>query len=455
MPQPRPWLYLGATQALCEECLTLIPAKVVAEDNCVWHLKRCPEHGSQRTMISSDYAYWREARDFIKPGDMPAFFHTKVDEGCPYDCGLCPDHEQHSCLALIEVTDACGLDCPVCFAQSKPGGGHRSLVEIETMLDAVVASEGGSPDIVQISGGEPADHPQILEILKAAKARPIRHVMLNTNGVRLARDPAFADALAALGPGFEVYLQFDSLSPQVLQTLRGADLTETRKKALAALESRNISTTLVCVMAKGLNDGEVGGIIDYALSVPCVRGVSFQPLQEAGRSPGLGKDARMLPSDIRRAIIDQSHGLFGAADLVPLPCNPESITIAYALRHGTGATAVTGLVPRELLLSAVPNALTFDAVPGLKDTLMRLLSMSCSGADSATLMGKLLCCLPGIPVPKTLTYDRVFRIAIVQFLDRYSFCLGQVKRACVHVAQPDGRMIPIDTFNLFHREGSR
>lgn len=205
-------------------------------------------------------------------------------------------------------------------------------------------------------------------------------------------------------------------------------------------------------MAKGLNETEVGGIIRHALSVPCVRGVTFQPLQEAGRTPGFGKESRMLPSEIRRAVIDQTDGLFSAADLVPLPCNPESITIAYALRNGASATAVTGLVPRELLLSAVPNALTFDAVPGLKDTLMKLLSMSCAGDDAAGHMAKLLCCLPGIQAPAQLTYDKVFRIAIVQFLDRYSFCLGQVKRSCVHVAQPDGGMIPIDTYNLFHRE---
>jgi len=452
MPTPRPWLYLGTTHALCEDCLAVIPAKVVAENDQVWHLKRCPQHGPQKTMISSDYAYWREARDFIKPGDLPARFHTAVEKGCPHDCGLCPDHEQHSCLALVEITDACALNCPTCFAGSAPGRGHRSLAEVEAMLDAVVISEGGSPDIVQISGGEPAEHPQIIEILKAAKARPIRHVMLNTNGLRLARDPAFADALAALGPGFEVYLQFDSLNPEALKALRGADLTEVRRKALAALDQRGISTTLVAVMAKGLNDTEVGDIIRHALSVPCVRGVTFQPLQEAGRTPGFGKDSRMLPSEIRRAVIEQTDGLFSAADLVPLPCNPESITIAYALRNGASATAVTGLVPRELLLSAVPNALTFDAVPGLKDTLMKLLSMSCAGDDAAGHMAKLLCCLPGIQAPAQLTYDKVFRIAIVQFLDRYSFCLGQVKRSCVHVAQPDGGMIPIDTYNLFHRE---
>ena len=451
MPEPRPWLYLGTVTALCEECLTLIPAKLVEDGGSVWHLKRCPTHGPQRTRISSDYAYWRDCRDFIKPGDMPAHFHTEIDKGCPYDCGLCPDHEQHSCLSLIEVTDACGLGCPVCFASSTPRGQHRPLAEIEALLDQVVASEGGHPDIVQISGGEPTEHPQILDILRAAKARPIRHVMLNTNGLRLAEDPDFAAALAEFMPGFEVYLQFDSLRPEVHRRLRGRDLTGVRAAALAALERHGISTTLVAVMERGLNDDEAGDILRHALQWSCVRGVTFQPLQVAGRTGGADKDKRMLVSDIRRAVIDT--GLFGAADVVPLPCNPESIAIAYGLRDGATLVPVTGLLPREVLLSAVPNSLTFDAIPGLKEKAMAVLSMAAAGEETAQCLGQLLCCLPKMSVPDSLTYDRVFRVAIVQFLDRFSFDLGAVKRSCVHVAVP-GRMMPLDTWNLFHRGGA-
>ena len=68
------------------------------------------------------------------------------------------------------------------------------------MLDALVASEG-EPDLVQLSGGEPTLHPQFFEILDAAKARPIRHLMINTNGLRIAREPGFAERLAEFMPG--------------------------------------------------------------------------------------------------------------------------------------------------------------------------------------------------------------------------------------------------------------
>ena len=153
------------------------------------------------------------------------------------------------------------------------------------MLDALVRSEG-EPDLVQISGGEPTIHPQILDILAAARRRPIKHVMLNTNGIRIAEDPAFCDALAELRPGFEVYLQFDSLNDDALKNIRGAALTRIRRQALANLEARNISTTLVCTVKRGVNDAEIGEIVRHALKYKCVRGINFQPVQDAGRNEG-------------------------------------------------------------------------------------------------------------------------------------------------------------------------
>src|SRR5204862_1740359 len=132
----------------------------------------------------------------------------------------------------VEVTNHCNLRCPVCYAESGPErAGFVPLPEIVSMLDAIVASEG-EPDVVQISGGEPTLHPDLFAILDAAKARPIRHLMLNTNGVRIAREPGFAERLAAYAPGFEVYLQFDSFEREALMALRGADLRQVRLQAL-------------------------------------------------------------------------------------------------------------------------------------------------------------------------------------------------------------------------------
>ena len=449
---PKDYLFYGQTVSLCETCLRLVPAKIAIEGDDVFYLKRCPAHGAQKTKISSDAAYYKSCKDYLKPGDRPLAFQSQTHYGCPYDCGLCPDHEQHSCLALIEVNDACNLSCPVCFAESSTARTEqRSLAGIDAMLDTLVASEG-QPDLLQISGGEPTIHPDILEILRRAKARPIRHLMLNTNGIRIARDPDFVAALADLRPGFEVYLQFDSLSRTALENLRGADLRRVRDDALAALEKAGIATTLVCAVKKGVNDEEIGDIVNHALSYSCVRGVTFQPIQDAGRNLDFDKNRdRVLLTDIRREI--GKSGVFAADDVIPLPCNPDAIAIGYGLRDGRKVTPITRLIPREELLSSTPNTVSFERYPELRNRLFDLLSLGTSGEKTKGVLGDLLCCLPQVEMPADLGYDKVFRVVIVQFLDRYNFCISAVKRSCIHFVTPQAKIIPFDTYNLFYRNG--
>ncbi|HFC04854.1 MAG TPA: radical SAM protein [Rhizobiales bacterium] len=448
-----PYIFLGQTTSLCETCHKLVPAKILREGDNVFYQKRCREHGVQKTLVSSDADYYLLARDYLKPGDWPLEPQTKTDYGCPFDCGLCPDHEQHSCLAIIEVNEECDLTCPVCFADSSPKKSlNRSLDDIEKMLDTLVASEG-EPDLLQISGGEPTLHPKILQILEMAMVRPIRHVMINSNGLRIARDEVFVAELAKFKPGFEVYLQFDSLKRQALMDLRGADLRRVRQQALENLDKHNISTTLVVTMKKGVNDDEVGDIIGHALKWNCVRGVTFQPVQDAGRNEGFdAKIDRLLLSDIRRAIINSDCG-FEAGDMIPLPCNPESISIGYALRNGENIAPITGFVPRDVIVADVPNAVTFEKYPELREKMFEFFSLSTTPGVSAERLEALLCCLPQVETPDDIGYDNLFRVAISEFLDPYNFCIARVKRSCVHFVTADGEIIPFDTYNLFYRDG--
>jgi 7,8-dihydro-6-hydroxymethylpterin dimethyltransferase len=407
----------------------------------------------QKTLVSDDLAYWKAQRDWLKPGDRPLAAQTRTDHGCPYDCGLCPDHEQHSCLAILEINEACNLSCPVCFADSSvKREGHRPLAEVERMLDALVASEG-EPDLVQISGGEPTLHPQFFEILAAARARPIRHLMINTNGLRIAREAGFAEKLAAFMPRFEVYLQFDSLKREALMDLRGADLVKVREQALEALERNNISTTLVVTLKKGVNDDEIADIVRHALTWRCVRGVTFQPIQDAGRNDGFdARKHRMVLTQVRRRVAEA--GVFALEDLIPLPCNPDQICIGYGLRQGDQVAPVTAMLPRELFVAAAPNTVTFEGYPELQRRVFDLLSLSTAQADTSDKLASLLCCLPQAAVPQDLAYEHTFRVVISQFLDRFNFDLGTVKRSCVHFVEPDGRIIPFDTYNTFYRPGA-
>ncbi len=448
------YIFHGQTQSLCAHCHRLVPAKILIEGNEVWYEKRCREHGVQSVLVSSDAEYWKAELSWLKPGDRPLAVQTKTDHGCPLDCGLCPDHEQHSCLAIIEVNEACNLTCPVCFAGSSQAATKQlDLATIGRMMDALVASEG-EPDLLQLSGGEPTIHPDILTIIDMARARPIRHLMINTNGLRIASDPAFVAELEKRKKGLEIYLQFDSLDPAALVALRGADLTKVRRKALDALEAAGISTTLVCTVKKGLNDREMAAIIDHALTFSCARGVTFQPIQDAGRNEDFNpRRDRVLLSDIRRRVVEDS-GVFGEADMIPLPCNPTAISIGYGLRSGKTVVPVTAMIPKDQIIAEVPNAVNFERYPFLKERIFDLFSLSTIEPNVGQRMGDLLCCLPQVEVPKGLSYENIFRVVIVNFMDAHDFCVANVKRSCIHFVTPNGQIIPFETYNLFYRDGS-
>ena len=450
----RPYLFYDTATSLCSTCLRRIDAKIVFQDDDVLLLKQCPLHGKERVKIADDVSYWRRAREvYLKPSEMPERFGTPVRWGCPYDCGLCADHEQHACLTLVEITDRCNLTCPICYAESGPQAGrHRTLEEVAFMLDALVQAEG-TPDVVQISGGEPTLHPQFFEILDLARERPIQHLMVNTNGVRIANDAAFAERLATYLPGFEIYLQFDSLEAEPHLALRGLDLREIRTRALERLNALGLSTTLVVTVKRGLNDQELGRIVEFGLAQPCVRGVTFQPVQEAGRLEGFdaGRD-RITLTEVRRRILEQTR-VFADEDLIPVPCHPDALAMAYALKTPDGPRALTGLIDPQVLIDGTSNTIVYERDPAVQESLVRLFSTNHSPASGAGALKDLLCCLPQAEVPAGIGYDSLFRVIIMQFIDAASFDLRSVKKTCVHIVHPDGRIIPFDTYNLFYRDG--
>ncbi|MEQ1502391.1 MAG: radical SAM protein [Myxococcota bacterium] len=451
----RPYLFYDVVRSVCSTCLQRVDGKYLIEGDRVILDKWCPDHGRERVLVADDAVYWRRMREqFLKAPEMPDRFQTPMRWGCPYDCGICPDHQQHACVALVEILDRCDLTCPVCYAGS---GVHRkemrSLAEVEAMLDGIVRAEG-RPDVVQISGGEPTLHPDLFAILDAAKRRPIRHLMLNTNGLTIAKDPAFAKRLAAYQPGFEIYLQFDSLRDEALVKLRGAKLAAVRQRALENLDAAGLATTLVCTVEKGVNDDEIGAIIDHALNWRCVRGVTLQPVQEAGRVEGYDPSVhRLTVTEVRRRIHEQSS-TFTDADLVPVPCHPDALVMGYALKLGGEVVPLTRYAKTEDLVSGPESTIVLEDVPVLKDAVVKLFSTGIGPEDQATKLAELLCCLPKIDAPK-LSYENVFRVLIVRFADARDFDLRSVKKCCIFFAQPDGKLIPFDTYNLFYRDGAR
>jgi uncharacterized radical SAM superfamily Fe-S cluster-containing enzyme len=450
----RPYLFYDTTTSICTTCLYPVEAKILFKDDRVYMDKWCPAHGMERVLISDDVAYYRLGREvFVKHPEMPQTFNTEMHYGCPYDCGLCPDHMQHSCLSIVEINDHCNLNCPICYAESGTHRTeHRSLAEVCQMLDTVVANEG-EPDVVQLSGGEPTTHPQFFEILEEARARPIKHLMINTNGVRIAQDAEFVQRLADYGPkGIEIYLQFDSLQANALKTLRGADLTRIRQQALERLNAAGLSTTLVVTVARGVNDDELGDIIQHALTQPCVRGVTFQPVQQAGRTDGFDVSQRLTVSEIRREIASQSK-LFTLDDIVPVPCNPDTLAMGYALKLAGQTVPLTRHLQPQELVEGAANTIVFEHSENAREMVFKLFSTNHSPESQANCLSELMCCLPQVSTPQGLNYENVFRILIVQFMDASNLDIRALKKSCIHFATPDGKMIPFESYNLFYRPG--
>lgn len=447
----RKYTYYDYTISLCPECLKRIDAKVVFEDNNVYMLKRCPEHGNSKVLIADDIEYYKNIRNYNKPSETPYKFNTKTHYGCPYDCGLCPDHEQHSCLTIIEITDRCNLTCPTCYAGSSPTHGrHRTFEEVKIMLDTIVENEK-EPDVIQISGGEPTIHPNFFEILDYAKTLPIKHIMVNTNGLEIAKDFEFAKRLKSYSPDFEIYLQFDSFREEALVSLRGAELKKIREKAIQNLNELNLSTTLVVTLQKGLNDDEIGEIIDYALKQKCVRGVTFQPTQIAGRLANFNHETdRITLTEVRRKILEQTE-IFTSDDLIPVPCNPDALVMGYVLKLEGNNIPLTRYINPTDLLDNSKNTIVYEQQEELHRKMFEIFSTGTSTDNASSKLNSLLCCLPFIEAPN-LGYDNLFRIIIMQFIDAHNFDVRAIKKSCVHIVNKDNKIIPFETMNLFYRD---
>ncbi|WIG61237.1 MAG: MoaA/NifB/PqqE family radical SAM protein [Ktedonobacterales bacterium] len=453
----RNYIYHNFTNSLCPTCLKVIQAKVILQNNKVYLLKTCPEHGQMRTLVSSDAEYYLSQGQYNKPGTLPKHFQKKVEQGCPLDCGLCTDHEQHTCLALVEITEACNLRCPTCFADSDVGR-FSPLEEVERMLDTVVENEGYA-DVVQISGGEPTIHPQIFEILEMAKKKRIRALMLNTNGVRIAKDEEFVRNLSAFNGNFEVYLQFDGFRESTYLDIRGIDLREVKEKALANLTKFGIPVNLTATIKRGVNDDEIGEIVKFGIAQKMVRGVTFQPITNVGRHDDFDPLDRTTVPDVIHAIAEQTGGMFRKSDFVPLPCHSDCISMTYAYVKGKKVKPLPRYLDVKQFLDVVGNSINFkvdDAREVIGSALTRLWSASMP-LSTVNALRDFACCLPTAPQTLDQTehgsvlYENMFRIVIIAFMDAWNFDVRSAKKCCVHNILPDGSIIPFCAYNTIHR----
>jgi hypothetical protein len=473
--EERKEIFWELTKSICPECKKVIDARILLRDGKVFICKRCSEHGQFEALFFGDAELYVKIAPYNKPGTIPLKFGSEVKNGCPLDCGLCEDHQQHACLAIIEVNQACNLDCPLCFADAGTHYAHSGFEltyeQVEFMIDTYIEAEG-NPEVLQFSGGEPSLHPRIIDFIELANRKGIKYVMLNTNGIRIARDDQFLEALAKTKA--HVYLQFDGFDPRTNELLRGkADLLDVKLKALERLAQTDLRVVLVAAVERGINDHEVGAIVEFGLRHPAVFGVNFQPAFRAQRHIPADPLERMTIPDVLLRMQEQTNGLIRMDDLVPVPCcMPTCNFVTYVLIEGDKVTPITRIMDVSLYLNYIKNR----TVPAINDdllkTLERLWSSSAKvGSDESArditnmLRGKYgdekslqatraeercVSCHAHLPLSEHAPRDlsrHIFMINTRDFMDPWTFNVKNAMKCCVEFLTPDGRMIPFCTYN--------
>ena len=315
MRPSRPYTYLGTVTGMCRQCRALVPARVIAAEGAVHQERLCPKCGTARTRIADDVAWYLDrvaATVRCKPARLPG---TPVREGCPRDCGPCAFHANACHLPVFSVTNACNMDCPICFTYNRPDRKYfMTRAELRALLDRLL-ERVGPVDLVNITGGEPTLHPDLLELLQECRRPEIGRVTMNSNGLRLATDEDLCRALADLG--VYVVLSFDTFRHETALRMHGRDVIQEKCRALANLQRFGIGTTLLNVMARGLNDDEIGEVIVLARSHPVVRSVTVQTMTFTGKGGKSFQPRNPMPLDgAANAIERTTNGAMRSRDSI-------------------------------------------------------------------------------------------------------------------------------------------
>ena len=467
---------IKSTKSICPECLKVLDASIFEDEGKVFISKECKEHGPFKELYWSDYDQYVRAEKLRCDGEGLNNPRTKTVNGCPYDCGICPEHKSHTSLAIIDITNRCNLKCPVCFANASAAGYvyEPSAEAITGMLENLRKNDPVPATALQFSGGEPTIRNDLPDLIRKAKELGFRHVEVNTNGVRISQDVEYAKKLKAAGAS-TIYLQFDGLTSDVYKFIRGVDLLETKMKAIENLRKAGIhSVVLVVTLIKGVNDNQLGDIIDFAVkNFDVVRCINVQPVSLCGRLPAEERaKMRITIPDFMRLVEEQTKGKVKAADFYPVPtvvpvsksvgalkdkryveftAHPHCGMATYLFVEDGKITPITKLANVDKFVESM-GKVADDASKGKKSSAkLRLVGAARHVKLSFLRKYVLKVLMDGSYESLGDLQRKSLLLSSMHFMDPYNFDLERVQRCVIHYAVPDGRIIPFCSMNSIHR----
>ncbi|MDL2207467.1 radical SAM protein [Desulfovibrio sp. OttesenSCG-928-M16] len=447
---------LGHSRSLCPVCLKALPAEIIRRGQDVLLERVCPEHGAYSGLI------WRGEPDFTrwkrpKPADPPPFKERETNQGCPHDCGRCPEHGQHACTVLFEITRRCNLHCPVCFASAGEEGlddpGFAPLAHLTGQLHWI--REHAGPVVLQLSGGEPSLYPELPHLVREARTL-FPAVQLNSNGLLLAEQPQLAKDLAAAGLSW-VFLQFDGTRDDIYLALRGKALLQSKLRAIENCRAAGLPVVLTPTLARGVNDDNLGDLLDLALSfAPAVRGLHLQPMTGSGRNALAGKSDPLTLPETLQALCAQSSGRIRPEHATPPGCEHERCSFHCRYRLGPAGELLPLRGQDEApCCCAVPDRATPQNSAGDAEGVKRAIDVilrSWQGpAGQSDPTGQKAA--PDAFDAFIAAASRSFSVTCMAFQDVMTVDLERLRGCCVHVFCPPARLVPFCAFNMTALDG--
>ena len=456
--EEREYTYFKTVRGMCRTCRRIVPARVYFQNGQVWQQSICPSCRNSPALIAGDAEWYLDAVSRTMPDRAPLKESHAPVRGCPHDCGPCAWHASPCQLPVVSVTNACNLNCPVCFTYNRPDKPyHMPVDEMQRTVDWVVKSSERL-DLINVTGGEPTLHPEIIRILACCQRPEIGRITMNSNGIRLSEDMELCRQLGSLG--VHVILSFNTFDPQVSKKIHGHDLVEAKRKAIDNLTQANVKMTLLNVMIRNTNEEATAGILDLMKQNDNILSLTVQTMTYTGQGGGKIPDRMHIPVDeAARAICRNSSGMLEFADFISRPsAHPLCYLTCYMLKAGNSFLPFARFAPEAKMRSWMRDSYLIR-LEGEEDFFKEAIDTIYAEGRTEPLKMFREMIRTLYPPGKTMSVferqklaeDSVRTIYVHTHMDENNFDCSRAMMCPDLVPARPGRLIPACTYNLFYR----